>query len=107
MLNESFEFQFVDLSNLTPQERVVYDATPDILAVIGGQPRNVTEILISETMRTETYAFVEAVGVWDSPNIIIKRTQLQSLEWYAATLLHEIAHALSGAPDVSRDFDWR
>ena len=88
MWNESFEFQFISPSNLTPQERVVFDATPDILAVIGGKPRSVAEILISETMRVETYAFVEARGVWVSPNIIIKRTQLQRLEWYAATLLH-------------------
>jgi hypothetical protein len=105
MLNNSFEFKFVSPSKLSSTERAIYEATPKILALVGGQPSNVEEIKISETMRMETYAFVEAVGLWASPNIIIKRTQLESLERYAATLLHEIAHALSGAPDISSEFE--
>jgi hypothetical protein len=103
--NESFKFKFVSPNKLTSAERAVYETTPKIMALIGGQPRNVKAIKISETMRMETYTFVEAVGLWDSPNIIIKRTQLKSLERYAATLLHEIAHALSGAPDISSEFE--
>lgn len=103
--NESFEFKFVHPENLTSSEREVYDATPKILALAGGLPRHVKEIRISETMRMESYAFVEAVGLWASPNIIIKRTQLRSLEEYAGTLLHEIAHARSGAPDISSEFE--
>jgi hypothetical protein len=103
--NESFSFKFVNPSKLTPSERAVYDATPKIVALIGGLPKNVKDIKISETMRMETYAFVEAVGLWNPPNIIIKRTQLSSLEAYAGTLLHEIAHARSGAPDISSEFE--
>lgn len=103
--NESFEFKFVHPSKLTPAERLVLDATPRILALIGGLPSNVKEIKISETMRMETYAFVEAAGLWDSPNIIIKRTELRSLESYAGTLLHEIGHARSGASDISSEFE--
>lgn len=103
--NESFEFKFVSPNKLTPSERAVYDATPKIVALIGGLPSNVKEVKISETMRMETYAFVEAAGLWDPPNIIIKRTQLRSLEEYAGTLLHEIAHARSGAPDISSEFE--
>jgi len=30
---------------------------------------------------------------------------LQSIEKYAGTLLHEVAHAISGAKDVTRDFE--
>ena len=37
--------------------------------------------------------------------IIIKRDQLASIEAYAGTLLHEIAHAVSGTPDVSAGFE--
>jgi hypothetical protein len=103
--NESFEFTFVSPSKLTPSERAIYEVTPKILTLIGGLPSNVKEIKISETMRMETYAFVEAVGLWDPPSIIIKRTQLRSLEEYAGTLLHEIAHASSGAPDISSEFE--
>jgi hypothetical protein len=103
--NESFQFKFVSPSKLTPSERAIYESTTKILALIGGLPSNVKEIKISETMRMEAYAFVEAVGLWDSPSIIIKRTQLGSLEEYAGTLLHEVAHARSGASDISSEFE--
>jgi hypothetical protein len=56
-------------------------------------------------MRTESLSFQEAEGIWDAPNIIIKRTVLKSMEHYAGTLLHEIAHAKSGADDVTREFE--
>lgn len=103
--NESFEFTFVSPDKLRPAERSVFDATPRILALIGGLPRNVKDIKISETMRMESFSFEEAEGLWSSPNIIIKRTVLRSLEHYAGTLLHEIAHAQSGAEDVTREFE--
>ena len=47
------------------------------------------------------------VGLWISEKneIMIKRSQLQSISQYAGTLLHECAHAISGADDVSRDFE--
>ncbi|MCH7648674.1 MAG: hypothetical protein IIA83_08720 [Thaumarchaeota archaeon] len=50
---------------------------------------------------------MEASGLWE-PNkerIVIKRDQLKNLESYAGTLLHETGHALSGAGDVSREFE--
>ena len=103
--NESFEFKFVSPDKLSPSERAIFDATPRIVALIGGLPTAIKEIKISETMRMESYAFVEAAGLWYPPNIIIKRTQLISLELYAGTLLHEIAHARSGAPDISSGFE--
>jgi hypothetical protein len=37
--------------------------------------------------------------------VVIKRDQLRSLESYAGTLLHEIAHAETGTPDVSAAFE--
>ncbi|MCL4510962.1 MAG: ATP-binding protein [Bacteroidetes bacterium] len=105
--NDSFQFKFVDPHRLSPREKTVYDSIPKIAALIGGLPANVKHIKISETMRMETYAFVEAAGIWESATgtIIIKRTQLRSLEEFAGTLLHEIGHARSGAPDVSSDFE--
>lgn len=103
--NESFEFKFVSPNKLTSSERAVFDATSKIVALIGGLPNSVKAIKISETMRMETYSFVEADGLWDPPNIIIKRTQLRNLEDYAGTLLHEIGHARSGASDISSEFE--
>lgn len=105
--NNSFEFKFVNPNHLNTLERSVFDATSKIIALIGGLPSNVKQIKISETMRMETYSFVEAAGLWESStgSVIIKRNQLQSLEQYAGTLLHELAHARSGASDVSSEFE--
>lgn len=43
--------------------------------------------------------------MWKEGTILIKRTQLQSIKSFANTLLHECAHAASGADDVSRSFE--
>jgi len=105
--NKSFEFKFVKEIDFTNSEREVFTKTDEILNLIGGKPRKVKNILISETMRLETGSYRGAVGLWESDNkrVIIKRDQLKNLKSYAATLLHEIAHAKSGASDVSRKFE--
>lgn len=64
--NESFEFKFVKKNDLTTRERSVFDKTDQILKLIGGRPRQVKNILISETMRLEGRH--EAVGVWEKHN---------------------------------------
>jgi hypothetical protein len=105
--NESFEFKFVDPKQLSRSERDVFELTNDLFELIGGKPKNVKGIEISETMRKKIGSFVEDVGLWESSTgrIIIKRSTLTSIEEYSGTLLHEISHALSGADDVTRDFE--
>ena len=58
-------------------------------------------------MRLETMGYQEAVGLWEEHNqrIIIKREQLKKIELYAGTLLHETAHAISGASDITKEFE--
>ncbi len=92
---------------MTVAERRVFDATPAIFNLIGGKPRNIKEVRISETMRKELGSDVETDGLWEqaSGTIIIKRSVLKTLENFAGTLLHEVAHAISGADDVSRAFE--
>lgn len=105
--NESFEFKIVHPENLTSTEKKIFDLTDRILQLIGGRPKVVKEIAISETMRKDLSSFIEAEGLWEGPSgrIIVKRSVLQSLEKYAGTLLHEVSHARSGAQDVSREFE--
>lgn len=105
--NESFEFKFVDEKDLTQNERLVFGKTKEILHLIGGKPKQVKKISISETMRLESGGYREALGLWQPAGgqIIIKRDQLQDLSSYAGTLLHETAHARSGAMDVSCEFE--
>jgi len=105
--NSSFEFKFIDVDDLMSNERDIFKKTEAIMRLIGGRPINVKEIKISETMRMDDFSFTEAAGIWEANDscIIIKRSQLQSLKDYAGTLLHEIAHAISGATDVSSEFE--
>jgi len=58
-------------------------------------------------MRLMEGRYQEAVGVWEPGEgwIIVKRSQLQSLADFAGTVLHELSHALSGAPDMSLEFE--
>jgi hypothetical protein len=104
---ESFEFKFVELKDLKKEEKKIFDRTEEILSLVGGKPKVVKEIKVSETMRKQLGSFVEAEGVWEGGKgrIIVKRSTLWSIEMYAGTLLHEVAHALSGTRDVSREFE--
>ena len=104
---QSFEFNFIDPKGLKPNEKRIFDMTNRIFDLIGGKPKNIKEVKVSETMRKELGSFVEAEGLWEAPKgrIIVKRSTLESIESYAGTLLHEVAHALSGADDVSREFE--
>jgi hypothetical protein len=99
--NESFLYQFVEPTRLNPQERAVFALTPKILQLVGVSPPRAPQVMISETMRITS---TDTEGVWDPsiPAIVVKRPCLSALDRYAGTLLHEAAHATTGAPDVSR-----
>jgi hypothetical protein len=105
--NESFQFSFVEPSELTTEERAIFDQAEPILELRGGRPSSVREILISTTMRIGASGYAEAAGLWEPKEgrIVIKRDELGSLEAFAGTLLHEIAHAVSGTPDISAGFE--
>ncbi len=105
--NESFEFKFVSPDKLTASERKVFEQRQKIAALVGGVPRKVKNVKVSETMRPDFLTGTITQGLWDeaSGSIIILRKQLGSLPDFAGTLLHEIAHAKTGYVDVSRDFE--
>ncbi len=58
-------------------------------------------------MRPDFTGVRDAVGLWESDKqrIIIKRSQLRSLETFGGTLLHELTHARTGYDDVTREFE--
>jgi hypothetical protein len=105
--NEGFHFEWVSPHDLSSQEQKVWDQCNVILEMIGGRPRVVKAIRISETMRRDAYSSGETVGLWDGNEgwIIIKRSQLRSLSRFAGTLLHEALHAKFDLSDVSRNFE--
>ena len=84
---------------------MVFDMTERLADLIGGFPLRVQSVKISETMRPEKGSFSEARGLWTGKEIIVKRSELASVENYAATLLHEIAHARSGETDITSGFE--
>lgn len=102
--NTSFDFKFIDIKDLSYAERSIFAFTSKILALIGLTPNSVPDIRISETMRITDD---DTGGVWDLSNntIVIKRSQLSSLELYSGTLLHEVCHATTLSSDVSRRFE--
>jgi len=104
---QSFEFKFVPIGGLNKNEREIFDQRTEIAALVGGLPRAVKDVVVSETMRPEALGGGDANGLWEpsTGRIIIKRSQLCSVADFAGTLLHEIAHAKSGFGDVSRDFE--
>lgn len=104
---DSFRFTFVDPADLSSAERRVWDELPALFAIRDGRPSRVRSVRISETMRLMDGRYQEAVGLWDEVGgqIIIKRTQLNSLATFAGTVLHELSHVLSRAPDLSLEFE--
>lgn len=101
-----FKPTIIDAEGLTESEKYVYEKTDKILELIGGKPKEVKEICITENIYEDENGF-KVVGLWqkEEHRILVKRNQLYSLSDYAGTLLHECAHARSGAGDVNRDFE--
>ena len=109
--NQGFSFDFVDNDSLSDAERAVFSKAQSILDLVDWGKLS-PEVRISETMRPESEAsegrlvLHNALGCF-SPllGIVVKRSELASLERFAAVLLHEAAHASSGATDATRDFE--
>lgn len=96
--NQSFQFEWVEPESLTSAERAIWDTHPDLLRRAGGHAKRVKDVRISQTMRLDEHAG-EVVGLWEEEHgrIVVKRTQLRKQQSFSGTILHEVAHASSGA----------
>jgi hypothetical protein len=105
--NDSFEYDFVPIEALSRKEREIFALAEPMLTLVRTESKRVREIRVSKTMRLESFSANEAVGVWEENElrIVIKRDQLARADLFLGTLLHEIGHALSGAPDVDEEFE--
>lgn len=105
-LDDSFEPIIIEEKQLSEPEKNVYRYINRILSFIGGKPANVNSIEIAESLYNAEMRY-DVVGLWDSSEnrILIRRDQLENIEDFAGTLLHECAHASSEADDVSREFE--
>ena len=102
--NDSFRYVFVEPSALTPQERRVFELTDKLFEVVEVAAGHRPPVRISETMRESAD---DTGGIWDMKlrEIIIKRSELATPQIYARILLHEVAHAMTGKVDCTRDFE--
>ncbi|MDR3611326.1 MAG: hypothetical protein P4L27_12240 [Ignavibacteriaceae bacterium] len=103
--NDNFEFKFIHIEKLNQLEKQNYNLLDQILGLIGGKPSKIHKILISETMQRDDDSFRPSEGLYQGDQIIIKRSVLSDTERFVAVLLHEIAHAKSGATDATRAFE--
>jgi hypothetical protein len=101
--NASFTYSFLDPSKLNKKERASWAILPELIRLAGDHAKRVKEVRISTTMRLDEGAY-ETEGVWDSPNIVVKRSVLDSRRHFARVVLHEIAHASSGGNHGSLPF---
>ncbi len=104
--NNAFQFAFVPPSKLTSSERKVFEKTKTILDWFPKTKKVVKEVLISETMKLN-WNGSDAAGLWEEAEsrLIIRRDQLQKVESYAGTLIHEITHAITGTDDETMEFE--
>ncbi len=104
---ESFKFKYIDPKDLNDSEKNIFRLTDKIFEVIGGKPKKVRDLKISETMRKDPITYRETEGLWErsTGTIIIKRSTLSTLEKYCGTLIHEVGHCLSNSEDISREFE--
>lgn len=105
--NDSFEFKFVDEKDLSKKEKEIYELKHVIQGWFPKNIKPVKEIKISETMRPDSFTGSDALGLWDKSDrtIIIKRSQLKSVEAYTGTLIHEFVHAYTDTDDETIEFE--
>lgn len=103
--NQSFEYEWVESENLTEQELAVWERRHEILDLLL-EDLSVEDVRVSETMRVDP-SVQNVRGSWNRENrrIVIHRPVLQDFTEFAAVLLHEAAHAKSGAIDLTRAFE--
>lgn len=103
----NFQPDFAAIDELSQTEKAVWEAQQFLFEAIGGRPAQIREIRIAERIELNEKTGSKVVGLWDEQRqrITILRSQLATLRQFTGTLLHEIAHATSGADDCSRPFE--
>ncbi|WP_299095429.1 ATP-binding protein [uncultured Metabacillus sp.] len=105
--NEKFEFDIVDVKNLSKKEKEIFAYKDTILEWFPKTKNVVHSIVVSETMRPDNYTGNDAAGLWELSNrrIIIKRSELRNIQSFAGTLVHELVHAHTGTDDNTIEFE--
>lgn len=103
--NESFQYELVDVSELSEVERENFGLVQKVIDKIFPK-YSPTKIFISETMRPDD-SLDETLGICENngERVIILRKVLKNKDEFLGTLAHELVHAKTGCADCSRDFE--
>lgn len=105
-LNENFEYEFVEIDELSESEKEVYKMKDEIFDFMKVKEIKVRKLMISENMTTDMYG-LEMNGLWDGKErrIVIKRKLLKNQEKFLAVLIHEIIHMKTNEDDLTIEFE--
>ncbi|EMY4798068.1 ATP-binding protein [Bacillus pacificus] len=105
--NDNFTFAFVNVKDLSQKEKEIFELRHRIEEWFPRNKKPVKEIKVSEIMRPDSFTGADALGLWEesSRTIIIKRSQLRSVEAFAGTLIHEFVHAYTDTDDETIAFE--
>jgi hypothetical protein len=104
--NERVVIEPLDPAELDPAERDVLDLADHVLDLVGRR-RHEWQVVVSEALHLTPDGTETAHGLWEPAQrrIVINRRCLRSRELFVATLLHEIGHAITGATDLTAEFE--
>ena len=104
---KSYEYSFVDVSDLSADEKRIFSTTTEIKEILHTRGYKVDiPVFISEKIRIDAFG-EEAYGVYEplEHRIIIKRKVLSNESKFCGTLAHELCHYQHGFDDNTRDFE--
>lgn len=104
---KSFEYSFVDVSDLSADEKRIFSTTTEIKEILHSRGYKVDiPVFISKKIRIDAFG-EETNGVYESleHRIIIKRKVLSDESKFCGTLAHELCHYQHGFEDNTRAFE--
>lgn len=104
--NESFQYRFVDLDDLTESEKNVLSLKDFVFSIYGDKYFK-DHIFVSENINPSYVGDVLGCheGSRGSGRIILKRSTLSSKSQFCEVLFHELVHGTTGYPDNNRSFE--
>lgn len=101
--NDSFEFDWVLESSLSPEERSIWESREQILQLVDG-PQDY-EYRIASQFRATDGDQTRGLHEPGERRIIVHRDVLDDQAEFIGVLLHEVAHTKTPFPDQTREFE--
>jgi hypothetical protein len=107
-IDNAKEYRWIDLSELTAEEREVLSSAPQLSQILGEsadvEVRVYSGLFLKSGREIESSAGICITESDEKKYIGIKKCRLGCLEDFAETYLHELGHQVTGANDADRRF---